>query len=101
MKSFKEMSYREKEEYIERRDRKDSMRQDNVLQDIRQALGLAETDSSKDEEILDMPAKEQFRLYCQWNGLLGWSTRLENVVYALFVGYEEDCCGGGQIKWRD
>jgi hypothetical protein len=49
--------------------------------DIRQALGLAEDDDSRDAEIDSMTTDRQFELYCQWNGLLGgWAYQLITVI---------------------
>jgi len=62
-----------------------------ILRDIRQALGLEENDRSRDKEIEAMTAKEQFEHYCTWNGLLGWSEKLSDVVLELFI--EEDPSG--------
>ena len=62
-----------------------------IIQDIRQALGLEPDDRSRDKEINKMTAKKQFELYCIWNGLIGWSGRLSEVVLDLFI--EEDPSG--------
>ena len=76
-----------------------------ILKDIRQALGLEPDDRSRDKEIKAMAAKEQFELYCTWNGLIGWSERLSEVVLDLFI--EEDPAGDpwsgglGGMKLKD
>jgi hypothetical protein len=59
-----------------------------ILYDIRQALGYEEDDDSHDQEILAMLPSKQFELYCRWNGLLGWSGKLADVVLELFVDDE-------------
>ena len=60
---------------------------EDILIDIRQALGYAEDDDSHDEEIKAMSKSEKFRLYCQWNGLVGgWSQKLEDVLATLSQG---------------
>lgn len=57
-----------------------------IINDIREALGVDRDDTSLDEEIMAMSPEEQFNLWCQWNGLLGWSYKLKTVVLELFKG---------------
>lgn len=62
-----------------------------IIKDIRQSLGLEADDRSRDKEIEGMTASEQFEHYCNWNGLIGWSDKLKDVVLDLFI--EEDPSG--------
>lgn len=56
----------------------------HVLFSIREALGLDPGDNRLDEEIMKMQPSRQFELYCQWQGLIGWDTRLKEVVFEIF-----------------
>lgn len=55
-----------------------------VIKDIREALGHDPNDKNHDEEILAMSPDRQFELYCQWNGLLNWSSTLKNAVFEIY-----------------
>ena len=43
----------------------------DIMEAVRQRMGLEENDFSKDDVIMQMDKEEIFREYCQWNGLLG------------------------------
>lgn len=58
------------------------MRHD-VRRDIREALGLERNDESRDDYINGLSPNEQFNLYCQWHGLMGWGDRLLEVMRNL------------------
>ncbi len=56
---------------------------DSVRRDIREALGLERHDDSRDSDIDSMSPNEQFELYCDWHGLIGWGNRLLEVAREL------------------
>ena len=43
----------------------------DVMEAIRQRLGLEPDDNSKDEQIMNMDKSKAFQEYCLWNGLMG------------------------------
>lgn len=58
---------------------------DDIMEAVRQSLGLEEDDVSADDEIMDMDRAEVFKRYCQWNGLLGnWYDTLLEVVENIY-----------------
>lgn len=59
---------------------------EGIMRDIRQRLDIDPNDKSHDTDILEMSPDEQFRLYCEWNGLFYWSNTLSEVVLELFKG---------------
>lgn len=57
----------------------------HILESIRQALGVEADDNTLDKEIMALTPDEQFRLWCQWEGLLGpWDRILKETVLELF-----------------
>lgn len=61
-----------------------------VMEAVRQRLGLEDDDVSEDSYIMSMDKKDVFRKYCEWNGLFGsWSEKLLNIVediYGIQIG---------------
>ena len=58
---------------------------EDIMEAVRQSLGLEEDDISADDEIMDMDRAEVFKRYCQWNGLLGsWYDTLLEVVENIY-----------------
>lgn len=56
-----------------------------VMETVRQCLGLEEDDMSEESYIMAMDKKDVFRKYCEWNGLLGsWSEKLLNIVEEIY-----------------
>lgn len=54
---------------------------DDIMEAIRQRMGLEENDTSKDDIIMKMDKEDIFREYCQWNGLLGsWYSELLTTI---------------------
>ena len=44
---------------------------ENIMQNIRQNMGLEKDDTSRDEEIMALDVVEAFNRYCIWECLLG------------------------------
>ena len=58
---------------------------DEVMEAVRQRMGLEEDDESADEEIMQMDRSKVFKEYCLWNGLLGsWYDTLLEVVESIY-----------------
>ena len=58
---------------------------DKIMKAVRQSLGLDKDDETADEEIMSMNRKRVFKLYCQWNGVLGsWYNTLLEVVENIY-----------------
>lgn len=58
---------------------------DDVMNAVRQVLGLDKNDTSKDEEIMEMEKHEVFQMYCQWNGLLeNWDNYLLEAIQSIY-----------------
>lgn len=58
---------------------------DEVMEAVRQRMGLEEDDESADEEIMQMDRSKVFKEYCLWNGLLGsWHDTLLEVVENIY-----------------
>lgn len=56
-----------------------------IMEAVRQRLGLEEDDVSEDSYIMAMDKKDVFRKYCEWNGLLGsWPEKLLNTVEDIY-----------------
>ncbi len=53
----------------------------DIMEAVRQRMGLEEDDTSKDDVIMKMDKEDVFREYCQWNGLLGsWYSELLSTI---------------------
>lgn len=61
---------------------------DNIMRNVRQALGLEPDDTSEDVTINEMDRDAVFRLWLQWEGILGYGTKIKNAVDAIFCGKE-------------
>lgn len=58
---------------------------DEVMEAVRQRMGLEEDDESADEEIMQMDRSQVFKEYCLWHGLLGnWCDTLLEVVENIY-----------------
>lgn len=58
---------------------------DDIMETIRQNMGLDKDDESADKEIMQMDKKEVFKAYCHWNGFLGnWYDTLLKAVENIF-----------------
>ena len=63
---------------------------DFIMRAVRQNLGLDEDDTSRDEEIMEMAGAEIVDRYLTWNGIIGYTSYIINVVsQAIFEPYEE------------
>lgn len=64
---------------------------DEIMEAVRQRMGLEEDDESADEEIMQMDRSQVFKEYCLWHGLLGsfYDTLLEVVENIYDVELEE------------
>lgn len=65
---------------------------DEIMEAVRQRMGLEEDDESADKEIMQMDRSEVFKEYCEWNGLLGsWYDTLLEVVENIYDVELEEC----------
>lgn len=56
----------------------------NIMEDLRQRRGLDECDTSEDKEILTMSGLEFFDEWLKWNGMIGWTSEILDVIYAAY-----------------
>lgn len=55
-----------------------------IMEAIRQRLGLEKDDTSRDGYIMSLNKRTVFRGYCEWNGLLGWSDNILSAIEFIF-----------------
>ena len=55
-----------------------------IMEAVRQRLGLEKSDTSMDSYIMSLPKRTVFREYCEWNGLLGWSDNILSAIEYIF-----------------
>ncbi|MDE7423945.1 MAG: hypothetical protein K2N51_09660 [Lachnospiraceae bacterium] len=57
----------------------------DIMEAVRQRMGLEKDDTSKDDEIMKMDKEEVFREYCQWHGLSGaWYLDILEVIGNIY-----------------
>lgn len=62
-----------------------------IMEAVRQRMGLEEDDTSKDDIIMKMDKEEVFMEYCQWNGLLGsWYSKLIKTIKNIDSVYKSN-----------
>ena len=59
---------------------------DNIMRNVRQALGLEPDDMSMNEEINDMDQIDVFDKWLQWEGILGYANTIKDAVDNIFYG---------------
>lgn len=57
---------------------------DEIMEYVRQSLGLDEDDESKDYEINEMSANEVFNYVCNWNGLIGYADLIKSWIEDIY-----------------
>ena len=55
-----------------------------IMRDLRQRRDLDEDDTSQDEESLKMSGLALFDEWIKWNGFIGYTTDLIDVIYAAY-----------------
>ena len=56
----------------------------SIMEELRQVMGLDEDDSSIDEEILRMSGFEFLNKWLEWNGIIGWTGSILNVIQMAY-----------------
>ena len=59
---------------------------DNVMRNVRQALGVEPDDTSFDTEINEMDQMEVFDKWLHWEGMYGYTKKIKNAVDNIFYG---------------
>ena len=63
---------------------------DFVMRAVRQNIGLEEDDTSRDAEIMEMSGEEIVDRYLTWNGIIGYTYNIIDVVsQAIYEAYED------------
>ena len=57
---------------------------DYIMEDLRQRRGVDEYDMSKDPEILKMSGFEFLDEWLKWNGIIGYTADILDVIYAAY-----------------
>lgn len=57
---------------------------ENIMECVRQRLGLEKYDDSKDEEINQLLPDEVFEHVCNWNGILGYATTIKSWIGDIY-----------------
>ena len=62
---------------------------DFIMRAVRQNIGLEEDDTSRDAEIMEMSGEEIVDRYLTWNGIIGYTYNIIDVVsQAIYEAYE-------------
>ena len=63
---------------------------DFIMRAARQNIGLEEYDTSRDAEIMEMSGEEIVDRYLTWNGIIGYTYNIIDVVsQAIYEAYED------------
>ncbi len=63
---------------------------DFIMGAVRQNIGLEEDDTSRDAEIMEMSGEEIVDRYLTWNGIIGYTSYIIDVVsQAIYEAYED------------
>ena len=63
---------------------------DFIMRAVRQNIGLDEDDTSRDEEIMEMDGEEIVDRYLTWNGIIGYTYNIIDVVsQAIYEAYDD------------
>lgn len=57
---------------------------EDIMECVRQRLGLDKYDDSRDSDINNMSANEVFEHVCNWNGLLGHATFIKSWIHDIY-----------------
>ena len=61
-----------------------------IMGNIRQVLGLEPTDTSRDEEIINMSRKEIIEKYLLWEGIINFTEEILSVIEEVYDVYLEE-----------
>jgi len=63
---------------------------DFIMRAVRQNIGLEEDDASRDAEIMEMSGEEIVDRYLTWNGIIGYTYNIIDVVsQAIYEAYDD------------
>ena len=63
---------------------------DFIMKAVRQNIGLEEDDTSRDAEIMEMSGEEIVDRYLTWNGIIGYTSYIIDVVsQAIYEAYDD------------
>ena len=63
---------------------------DFIMRAVRQNIGLEEDDTSRDAEIYEMDGEEIVDRYLTWNGIIGYTSYIIDVVsQAIYEAYDD------------
>ena len=63
---------------------------DFIMKAVRQNIGLEEDDTSRDAEIMEMSGEEIVDRYLTWNGIIGYTSDIIDVVsQAIYEAYDD------------
>ena len=72
---------------------------ENVMRDMRERRGLDATDTSEDKEILSMSKREFLDEWLDWEGIIGYTTKIMDMVYYAFgIDLESDEVWNAKIE---
>ncbi len=57
---------------------------EDIMECVRQRLGLKKYDDSKDREINELSPEEVFEHICNWNGLLGYAYTIKSWIRKIY-----------------
>ena len=61
-----------------------------IMRAVRQNMGLEEDDTSRDAEIYEMDGEEIVDRYLTWNGIIGYTSYIIDVVsQAIYEAYDD------------
>jgi hypothetical protein len=70
-----------------------------IMRDLRERRGLDEDDTSQDQEILNMTKLEFLDEWLKWEGLIGYTTPIMDIIYYAFgIDLESDEVWKQEIK---
>lgn len=56
----------------------------DIINDVREYLGVEPDDTSKDEKINRMSLNEIFSKWCEWNGYINGSEKFKRVIGSIY-----------------
>jgi len=82
---MKAKSYKFRYKKGENMEKKNTERIDNnIINCVREYLGVEPDDTSKDDEINRMSSNEIFHKWCDWNGYLNCSEKFKRVISSIY-----------------
>ena len=72
---------------------------ENIMRDMRERRGLDATDTSEDQEILNMSKREFLDEWLDWEGIIGYTTQIMDMIYYAFgIDLESDEVWNAKIE---